>query len=213
MTTLQTIATKISPEMRARRDQLLQARGLTLYDYLQLCCEVAVTYMDTNQPATNEMQRLMRLFEGAETWNNVPALTAPDGRTANTRRIEQAVYFIIEKGKRGTIPVLVTGRHNDLFRETTYNKIDIIERTLEAVTPFLYRKLRSIGVDMGTNSILETLTLLVDEQTQTLQEDELRHIFGANDYITGKDGTARSQADHTRKAAIRKRDLTNQTLQ
>lgn len=51
---------------------------------------------------------------------------------------------------------------------------DILERVTEVATPGNYKKLRWLGIKLGTESIRETLTTLADAQTLVLLEESYR---------------------------------------
>ena len=52
---------------------------------------------------------------------------------------------------------------------------DILERVTEVATPGNYRRLRWLGIKMGTDSIRETLTTLADAQTLVELDEDMRN--------------------------------------
>ena len=207
-----TIATKVTPEMHARLQSIMQSRGMTIYDFLQGCCDIIVGYMDANRNLSPEINRMMQIFEGLKDWNDRLSLTAPDDQRRE-RTITEAFYLIQKHGQKGCVPVHITGATNSLFRQESYNKPEMLERFIEALFPALYRRLRTIGVEIGTSSITETLLTIVEEYAEDKEMAALRHEFESNDWISAaQQGKARSQTDTAHQAAIRKRDLQPRSL-
>jgi hypothetical protein len=62
---------------------------------------------------------------------------------------------------------------------------EIVERFVCLLLPNIYRVLRMIGAEMGTNSIYETLCRIVDEYKTDPNADELRIMFADNDWERG----------------------------
>ncbi len=182
------IGTKVSPETYARLQSIMQARGLTLYDFLQGCCSVIVSYMDEGKNLSADLNRMMQLFEGMKNWQTAFHHTGID-----TAKIGEAFYVLTTDRKKGGQIVHVSAPAGDMFRQETYNKQVILERFIELLLPDLYRRMRLLGVQLGTNSVLETLLTLVDENIQDPDEQTIREEFESNDWVhNAKEGKARS---------------------
>ena len=77
----------------------------------------------------------------------------------------------------------------------TYNVQYILERFIEVMNPSLYKHLRLLAVDLGTESMLDTIQRIADEYMENPDEIELRMQFENNDWHKG----AKMYEEHNRK--------------
>ena len=77
----------------------------------------------------------------------------------------------------------------------TYNVQYILERFIEVMNPSLYKHLRLLAVDLGTESMLDTIQRIADEYMENPDEIELRMQFESNDWHKG----AQMHEEHNRK--------------
>ena len=67
----------------------------------------------------------------------------------------------------------------------TYNVQRMLERFIEVMNPSLYRHLRLLAVELGTESMLDTIQRIADEFMENPDEVELRLQFESNDWHKG----------------------------
>ena len=171
------VGTKVSPEAKALFHLTCDDLGVSEYDALQMFIDVFIRMRSPKLDTSYELEQLMNLFD-PKTWKDGIRLTDP----VRDMRITEAIYFLTEKGRHGVRGVHVQGAHNDMWRKETYNIQDIVERFVCMLLPNIYRVLRMISNDMGTNSIYETLCRIVDEYKIDPNAEELRILFAHNDW-------------------------------
>lgn len=191
------IGTKVSPEARDRIKAITDLKGFSEYDMLQMFCDVAIRMMDDRHNLSYDMETLIQLMDGMKDWKTTIRLTDPVDRM----KIQEAFYILTEKTRTGTRCVHVQGDSADMFRTETFNIQEIVERFICQVLPGMYKRLRMLGNDLGTNSVYETLLRIVDDYNTNPDADELRIIFADNDWENGhKMGdhqkTKRTRLDH-----------------
>ena len=57
-----TVATKVSPEMARVLNQIARAKGIKVYELMQLVCWFLVKYTSDEHNLSEDMQKLMILF-------------------------------------------------------------------------------------------------------------------------------------------------------
>ena len=171
-TAYETIATKVSPDFKARFVAICKRKGINTYKAIQMMADTFVRYTDDRHNLTAEMEQAMALFEHLDGWDN--ALNLAD-HTAQ-KHIAEAIYLLTAEGKRGSRAVLVRRPYMGQWTETA-NIQQILERIIEVLAPERYRRLRALAVDMDCTSILDLLDHLIDNQTAEQEAAELRKDF------------------------------------
>lgn len=174
------IGSKASPEAKKLFEQICEDIGCSVYDAFQMFMDVMIQMRGKKQDISPELEQLITLFD-PKTWKDGIRLTDP----VKDMRITEAIYFLTEQGRRGVRGVHVQGAHNDMWRKETYNIQEIVERFVCMLLPNIYRVLRMMGSEMGTNSIYETLCRIVDEYKSDPIADEIRILFSDNDVERG----------------------------
>lgn len=175
------VGTKVSPEARIKGLRICELKEFSEYDMLQMFYDVAIRLMDPGCELSYDHDLLIQLMDGMKDWKTSIRLTDPEAMM----RIQEAFYVLTEQGRTGTRMMLVQGDANDMFRTETYNVQDIVERFISLTMPSVYRRLRQLGIDLGTNSVYETLLRIVDEYKTNPDADELRLLFADNDWHEG----------------------------
>ena len=174
------VGTKVSPEAKALFHLTCDDLGVSEYDALQMFIDVFIRMRSPKQDTSYELEQLMNLFD-PKAWKDGIRLTDP----VKDMKIAEAIYFLTEQGRQGVRGVHVQGAHNDMWRKESYNIKEIVERFVCMLLPNIYRVLRMISNDMGTNSIYETLCRIVDEYKIDPNAEELRILFADNDWERG----------------------------
>lgn len=186
-------STRVTPEIGAQLLAICDEFGVSVFKCLQMLCEVMVRMKDDRHNLTPELMRIIRQFENIPGWSKSICL-ADDGQEFG---IIEAIYVLRAKGKEGSRLVHVERpmmEGDDKWR-ATYNVQYILERFIEVMNPSLYRHLRLLAVDLGTESMLDTIQRIADEYMENPDEIELRMQFENNDWHKG----AKMYEEHNRK--------------
>lgn len=169
---MENVSTKVNAEFKALFEGLCQQMGLKPYNVLQLCAEAIVLMRDEEHNLSDDMRRIIRMFEGIYDCANRICLA--DNR--DEFEVVGAIYLLRNKDKAGNRMVLV----EPLFGEmnATYNTNTIVEKVLHIVSPSLYRLLLEIGDDMQTSSMVDTIHRVVDLYRENPMEQEVLDMFG-----------------------------------
>lgn len=175
------LATKVRRSSAILFNRLCKKKGLNKYKVIQMFVDVWIRYTDDRHNLSQEMAVLMSLFEHGVGWKDAFNLADPTAEPS----IEQAVYILTAKEQHGARAVMVSRPFFGNWSET-FNLQNIMERTVEVLVPELYRRLRTLAIDMDCNSILELLFRLADEYSNDADmksirqefEDARRHDFG-----------------------------------
>jgi len=143
--------------------------------------ESFVRYTDDRHNLTEEMERLMFIFEHMDGWRDAFNLADP----TPDRNIQEAVYFLTGTGRKGARAVMV---HRPFFGNwtETVNIQQIIERMLELICPERYRRLRALAVEMDCGSILDLLDEMINTHTDEFLNEQYRQGFADNNRHYGK---------------------------
>jgi len=176
-------STRVTPEIGAQMLSICKQFGFSVFFCLQKLVEVMVRMKDDQHNLTPELMRIIRQFENIPGWSKSICL-ADDGQEFG---IIEAIYVLRAKGKEGNRLVHVERpmmEGDDKWR-ATYNVQQILERFIEVMNPSLYRHLRLLAVDLGTQSMLDTIQRIADEFAENPDEVELRLQFESNDWHKG----------------------------
>lgn len=178
------VATKITPEAYAQLKSICKQYGFTLYDMLQMLCECLIRFMDTEHNLSEDLLRIIRMFEDLPGWKAAMRLTEP----LKDVEIVEAFYVIRRKGKTSSRLVHVTRPILESDAEgwmVTYNIQTQLERFIELTNSSLYKHLRCLSVELGTESILDTIHTIANLYKDNPDEGELRLQFENNDWHEG----------------------------
>lgn len=185
------IATKVSPEAAEMLEALAKRHGMSVYNLLQMMCRVFVTMMCEEAPVSEELAKIIRLFEGMS--KSKERFSIMD-RTA-TPKVDAAVYLLGANGKTGNEAVMVDKRADGELVQT-YNLQAILEAFLCKALPSFYRRLRALGVEMECGSIYETIDKIIDLQLVDPNEQEVHRMFKDNERCEW--GGKRAEAPYVR---------------
>lgn len=169
---MENVSTKVNSEFKALFEGLCQQMGLKPYNVLQLCAEAIVLMRDETHNLSDDMRRVMRMFEGLYDCANRVCLAD----TWEDMEVVGAIYICRNRKKAGNRLVLV----EPLFGEmnATYNTNTILEKVLHVISPSLYQLMVSIGEEMQTNSMVDTMHRVVDLYRENPMEQEVLDMFG-----------------------------------
>lgn len=166
------VSTKVSASAYRSLHQLAKKKGLSVYELMQMVADVLIRYMDDRHNLTPEMEQAMALFEHLEGWKNAFNLADP----TTEPEVEEATYFLGDSGRHGMRAIHVEKPFFGMWSQTA-NVQTIMEKTICLLNSELYRKLRVLGVDLGTNNIYETLNHLIEEHTKDQYIAHMREEF------------------------------------
>ena len=169
-----TVATKISRESAEILKAICKEKHLTLYDLMQMCCDTLIRYMDDRHQLTPAMETMIHCFESLNGWGKSFNLCDTDTKP----EVGEATYFFTdaETYHHGVRAVHV---YKPFMGEPvcTYNIQEIFERMFCLLLPQIYRRLRLAGVELDTNSVLETVEVLLQGQSDYEEDRVLGEIF------------------------------------
>lgn len=189
------ISTKVNEESYRAMTAICAGSGLTVYQFLQMVVDTIIRYKDEAHRLSPELEQVMSVFEHMEGWRDSFNLA----ESHDHPHVMEATYYIGESGRRGCRAVHVNRSYFGDCQQT-YNIGDILERTFCLMLPELYRKLRKIGVELGTNSIIQTIMTLIEDRVQEEDLAELRRQF--DDNSRSQTGRTLASAPYRRKKRV-----------
>ena len=179
------VNTKVTPEAYARLKAICKKYGFTLYDLLQMLCDCLIRFMDDQHNLTEELMRIIRMFEDMPGWKTAFRLTEPIDKA----EIMEAFYVLRHPKGKGAPRIVHIERPlldgDDLGWLVTYNVQTELERFIEVINGSLYRHLRMLSVELGNESLLDTIQTIVNLYRENPDEQELRLQFEQNDWHKG----------------------------
>lgn len=167
------INTKVSPEAFEKIYRLSGKMGIKPYEILQMCVDTLIRYMDDRHNLSPEMEKIIAVFEDMTGWHRSFNLADPTGKP----EIGEATYYLRRNGKQGTRAIHVEHPFFGDFRQTA-NVTQILDRTIENLSPNLYRRLRSLCVEMDCGSVMDLLQTMVDARVvEDLNHESVRQMF------------------------------------
>ena len=168
------IATKVAPDVARRIEKIAAAKGMTKYQLNQMVLDTIVRYMDSAHNMTEEMERVMSVFEHMIGWADALNLADPTSK----KEVTQAVYVMHDASgkKKGCRCSMVSQPFFDQW-EQTENITTIFERMVEVLLPDMYRRLRELAVKMDCSSMVELLLTLADTADVEYMNAEFRKEF------------------------------------
>lgn len=185
-------STRVTPEIGAQLLSICKQFGFSVFFCLQKLVEVMVRMKDDQHNLSPELMRIIRQFENIPGWSK--SICLADG--GQEFGIVEAIYILRAPGKEGYRLCLVerpTLEGDAYGWSATYNVQRILERFIEVMNPSLYRHLRLLAVNLGTESMLDTIQRIADEYMENPDEVELRLQFEQNDWHKGAKMTDRTR--------------------
>ena len=184
--------TRVSPEIGAQVLAICNEFGFSVFHALRMLLEVLVRMKDDKHNLTPELMRIIRQFENIPGWSKSICIADPNQEFG----IVEAFYVLRAKGKEGSRLVYVERpmMDGDAYGwSATSNVQYMLERFIELMNPSLYKHLRLLATELGTESMLDTIQRIADEFMENPDEVELRLQFEQNDYHRGAQMTDRTQ--------------------
>ena len=171
---LKIIATKVPEDSYNLLKSLCDRNGINAYTLIQWMANVFVRFSDDMHNLDDRLCKAIRLFEDPSVWGDSFNIF----RNADTI-VEGAVYITKSKDSSNAGSVFV-GR--DFFKslEFTYNSRNLLVMIFEHPFPTMYRKVRAAGVELGTTSVIETVSELIDRYSDGSDIDDIRQMFEDN---------------------------------
>lgn len=147
--------------------------GISHNEFIRSIIEMIVRYMSDAHNLTPDIEKAMGLFEHMDGWKDAFRLCDPNAEP----EVIFAVYFLQDaNGKKGIRSVLVEKPYFGIWTQTE-NVVEIFERSFCTLLPEQYKRLRKLGTDLGTNSVLETIVTLISMYGSEAEERIYREIF------------------------------------
>ena len=185
------VATKMSRTAAEKLARIAKAKGMSIYELIQMVCDTLIRYMDDRHNLSEEMERAMSIFEHMLGWADALNLADPTVH----REVAQAVYILgdggdpaqpAKKRKTGFRAAMVSKPFCGCWDETN-NVMKIFERIFNICLPELYMKLFRAKIILECNSVTEVINLLCDAEVIARLNDENRREFeGAARTDSGK---------------------------
>lgn len=147
----------------------LRGDGITANHLLALCLQFIVETAKATGPLPVEMKTLLNMLKMDSSWNRAFNFASVSAQMdiAQVILVLQQHEGEGEKGKarQGYGLAMITKPFMGDDAQMNLCVDDILERVAEVSMKGLYRQLRQIGNELGTESLRETLTTLCDAQT------------------------------------------------
>ena len=181
----QVINTKVTQTAKDRLKAICQQHDFSLFDMLQMLCDCLIRFMDDRHNLNDDLLRIIRMFEDLPGWKTALRLTDD----MSEAQVMEAFYVLRHpKGTGAPRIVHVTRPMLDGDPEgwiATHNIQLQLERFIELTAPSLYKHLRLLAVDLGTESLLDTIHIIANLYKENEDEKELRLQFENNDWHEG----------------------------
>lgn len=174
-----TVATKVSQETADILNRIAKAKGIEIYELMQLVVQFIVRSTKSDHNLSDEMNRLLVMWHSDPGWKDAYNHCHPTAKKV----IDQEVLIMHQEGRKGFGATMI---NRPIMGKCTQTECvdDIVERVVEVCMPGIYRRLRMLSVDMGCDSISDLLILLTDSATiQALEDSDRKEMEAAADYV------------------------------
>lgn len=190
------VATKVSKESKSIIDAICEKLNITVYDLMQMCLDAIIRYTSDQFNLSEELNKLIRLFDGMKDWEKSITLTDPLERQA----IVGAFYILAEAHKKGQRLVYVDSEVCGQ-RYASENVQEMFEMLMNILLPKGdYKIIRQLGVELGTSSAFETITQILNEYKTNPDEKTLRDMFDSCDWVGVRH--QHDEADRSRRTMV-----------
>ena len=177
------VQTKVPQHIKQLLDILAKQRSMSTYELLQLLINAFITAAKANGPLSPQMKTLIEMLQTDTSWKGAFSFTGLSGSTD----IEQVILIMRQRDQAGRAKpgFGIAMIDHPCCGGTTMTLCvdDILERVVEVSMKGLYRQLRQIGVNLESNSIRETLTMLCDAKAiEDLNEQDRLELPGYGEY-------------------------------
>ena len=179
------LQTKVSPEVYARLEAIGKRYGFSIYEILRMLSDCIIRFMDDRHNLSDDLTRIIRMFEDLPGWRQ--SICLADGM--QEMEIVEAFYVLRSRHDARGYRLAYVERpmlDGDEYGWTvTFNIQKMLERFMEVINPSLYKHLRMLAVDLGTESMLDTIHIIANLYRENPDEKELRLQFEQNDWHKG----------------------------
>ena len=160
------IGTKVNIFTYEMLQRIAADKKMSVYEIMQIIADIIVRYMSGQYPVTDEMRRIITIFDDMEIWKSGRMNISDHNVEA---AIASAVYLLQDKDrkKEGQCAVMVE-KEPDGKCGQTMNVQYIFERIVEVLLPAVYRKLRRLAVDMECMSLTDLVNILADSHVDSI---------------------------------------------
>jgi hypothetical protein len=178
------LQTKVSSEVYARLESICKKYGYSIFQLLRMLSDCIVRFMDDKHNLSEDLVRIMRMFENIPGWKN--SICLAEG--IDEMEIVEAIYIMRKRGDNGYRMVMVerpmmVGDQDGW--QCTYNVQRIFERFVEVTNPSLYRQLRMVAAEMEIDSMYDLVSRLSNLYHDNPDDVELRKQFESIDWHRG----------------------------
>ena len=158
---------------------LAKMRGMEVYELLQLLINGFITAAKCEGPVSTDMRLLLEALKVDSAWNQAFNFASPTAR----QDIAQMILILQQRDAQGNVKrgfglTMIDKPYFNDARQTLCVD-DILERVAEVSMRGLYKQLRQVGVELESQSLRETLTLMCDaQQIANLDEQEHNELPG-----------------------------------
>lgn len=176
------VNTKVTPEAFARIKAICKKFGFSPYDLLQMLLDCMIRYMDEYHNLSEDLRRIIRMFEDMPGWKTALRLTEP----MDDAEIMEAFYVLRRPKGTGAPRIVHVTRPmldgDDLGWLVSYNIQTSLERFIEFTNGSLYRHLRTLSKELGNESLLDTIQTIVNLYKDNPNDEDMRQMFADNDW-------------------------------
>ena len=168
------VGTKMRRAAAEQLARIAKAKGLTIYELIQMVCDTLIRYMDDRHNLSEEMEQAMAIFEHMVGWADALNLADPTVQ----KEVAQAVYILQDaEGKRkGFRATMVSKPFMGIWEEDS-NVMHIFERLFNILLPELYMKLFRARIILECNSVTEVIGHLLNGAIVDQMNEDFRKSF------------------------------------
>lgn len=170
------IATKISTQAATMLDAICKKNGITIYELLQSIVDCAIRYMSDQHRMSDDLQRVMEIF-----FDDLNKSSFRLSDYTQEPGVIEAILILGDRKHKGNRSVLVT---EPFFgqAEEDWNELHQLEAFVCKIMPRLYKRIRTVGAQMGSQSVYEVLdTLCRQALADDPNERDIREMFSDNE--------------------------------
>jgi len=161
------LGTKIDPAMAEVLNACCDALQVDVYHLLQWFCYVIVKASAPMHALDPRVQKLMTLMEADVGWQKAFNQCNPD-----SLKVDQVIVILEQEGHKGFGAAMIDRPWMGEARQTECVD-DILERVTAVLVPGIYKKLLVMEKQLGCESLMETLLVMIDaqEMIEALERD------------------------------------------
>lgn len=147
-------------------------------DLMKMFIQTFIESAKHDGPLSEDMKTFLNILKMEPGWHKAFNFADPSAVTD----IAQVILVLQQKGRNGFGLVMIDRPYMD-DAHATYCVDDILERVAEVSMRGLYKMLRQIGIELDSQSLRETLTIMCDAQTiVNLEESDRQELPGFDNF-------------------------------